>query len=65
MSAVVPDDFDYAAEISFLEIREQFPLIDPESLSPKDVWPSFSTFSSRSQASLTVVMTPIIRKQPG
>ena len=37
MSAVVPDDFDYAAEISFLEIRDQFPLIDPESLSSKDV----------------------------
>ena len=37
MSAVVPDDFDYAAEISFLEIRDQFPLIDPESLAPRDV----------------------------
>ena len=37
MSAVVPDDLDYAAEISFLEIRDQFPLIDPESLSSRDV----------------------------
>ena len=37
MAAVVPEDFDYAAEISFLEIRDQFPLIDPECLSPSDV----------------------------
>ena len=37
MSAVGPDAFDYASEISFLEIRDKFPLIDPESLAPRDV----------------------------
>ena len=37
MSVVVPEDFDYSASISFLEIRDQLPLIDPESLSRQDV----------------------------
>lgn len=37
MSVVVPEDFDYSASISFLEIRDQLPLIDPESLSSQDV----------------------------
>ena len=37
MSVVVPEDFDYSASISFLEIRDQLPLIDPESLSREDV----------------------------
>ena len=37
MSVVVPEDFDYSASISFLEIRDQLPLIDPETLSRQDV----------------------------
>jgi len=37
MSVVVPEDFDYSASISFLEIRDQLPLIDPESLTRQDV----------------------------
>tara|TARA_B100000902_G_scaffold257233_1_gene243488 strand:- start:626 stop:931 length:306 start_codon:yes stop_codon:yes gene_type:complete len=37
MSVVVPEDFDYSAAISFLEIRDQLPLIDPECLSRQDV----------------------------
>ena len=37
MSVVVPEDFDYSASISFLEIRDQLPSIDPESLSRQDV----------------------------
>ena len=37
MAVVVPEDFDYDAEISFLEIRDQLPLIDPECLSPSEV----------------------------
>ena len=37
MSVVVPGGFDYSASISFLEIRDQLPLIDPECLSRQDV----------------------------
>ena len=37
MSVAVPEGFDYSASISFLEIRDQLPLIDPESLSRQDV----------------------------
>jgi hypothetical protein len=37
MSVVVPEDFDYSASISFLEIRDQLPAIDPESLGVQDV----------------------------
>ena len=37
MSVVVPEDFDYSASISFLEIRGQLPAIDPESLGVQDV----------------------------
>ena len=37
MSVVVPEDFDYSATISFLEIRDQLPAIDPESLGVQDV----------------------------
>ena len=37
MSSVVPEDFDYSASISFVEIRDQLPLIDPENLSMQDV----------------------------
>ncbi len=37
MSVVVPEDFDYTASISFLEIRDQLPAIDPESLGVQDV----------------------------
>jgi len=37
MSVVVPEDFEYSAAISFHEIRDQLPLIDPECLSRQDV----------------------------
>ena len=37
MSVAVPEGFDYSASISFLEIRDQLPLIDPECLSRQDV----------------------------
>jgi len=37
MSVVLPKDFDYSASISFLEIRDQLPAIDPESLNRQDV----------------------------
>ena len=34
---VMQNDFDYSASISFMDVRENLPLIDPESLSPQDV----------------------------
>jgi len=37
ISVVTPEDFDYSASISFLEIRDQLPSIDPESLTRQDV----------------------------
>lgn len=37
MSVVVPEDFDFSASISLLEIRDQLPFIDPECLSRHDV----------------------------
>ena len=37
MSVAVPEGFDYSASISFLEVRDQLPLIDPECLSRQDV----------------------------
>jgi hypothetical protein len=33
----VPEDFDYSASISVLEVREALPGIDPEALSPQNV----------------------------
>ena len=30
-------DFDYSSSISFMDVREHFPCIDPENLSPQDV----------------------------
>ena len=34
---VMPDDFDYSASISVMEVRENLTSIDPENLSPQDV----------------------------
>ena len=36
-SAVIPEDFDYSASISLMDIRENLPFIDPEDLSSQDV----------------------------
>lgn len=33
----MPDDFDYSATISFLEVREALPFVDPDNLSPLNV----------------------------
>ena len=33
----MPEDFDYSASISVLEVREALPGIDPEALSPQNV----------------------------
>tara|TARA_B100001758_G_C17868255_1_gene332495 strand:+ start:127 stop:528 length:402 start_codon:yes stop_codon:yes gene_type:complete len=35
--SVLPEDFDYTASISFLDVRESLPSIDPENLSPQNV----------------------------
>ena len=34
---MVPDDIDYAGCITFMDIREDLPMIDPENLSPQNV----------------------------
>ena len=34
---VTPDEFDYSASITIMDVRELFPSIDPENLSPQDV----------------------------
>ncbi len=34
---VMQDKFDYAASISFMDVRESLPSIDPENLSSQDV----------------------------
>ena len=34
---MTPEDFDYSASISFIEIREFLPSIDPDNLSAQDV----------------------------
>ena len=36
-AAVISEDFDYSASISWMEIRENLPFVDPESLSSQDV----------------------------
>ena len=36
-SAVIPEDFDYSASISMLDVRENLPFVDPENLSSQDV----------------------------
>ena len=36
-SAVIPEDFDYSASISMMDIRENLPSVDPENLSSQDV----------------------------
>lgn len=37
MSQPMPEDFDYSASITSMDVRETFPSIDPENLSEKDV----------------------------
>ena len=34
---MMQDEFDYAASISFMDVRESLPSIDPENLSSQDV----------------------------
>lgn len=34
---LMPEDFDYSASIAIMDVRELFPSIDPENLSPQDV----------------------------
>ena len=34
---VMQNDFDYSASISFMDVRENLPSVDPENLSPQDV----------------------------
>ena len=34
---MVPDDIDYSSSITFMDIREDLPMIDPEDLSPQNV----------------------------
>ena len=36
-SSVIPEDFDYSASISMMDVRENLPFVDPENLSPQDV----------------------------
>ena len=36
-SALIPEDFDYSASISMMDIRENLPSVDPENLSSQDV----------------------------
>ena len=36
-SAARPEDFDYSASISFLDVRENLPFVDPENLSSQNV----------------------------
>ena len=36
-AAVISEDFDYSASISWMEIRENLPFVDPENLSSQDV----------------------------
>ena len=33
----MPEDFDYSASITSMDVRETFPSIDPENLSERDV----------------------------
>ena len=34
---MTPENFDYSATISWMEIRENLPFVDPENLSPQNV----------------------------
>ena len=34
---MAPDDIDYAGSITFMDIREDLPMVDPENLSPQNV----------------------------
>jgi hypothetical protein len=36
-AAVIPENFDYSASISMMDIRENLPFVDPENLSSQDV----------------------------
>ena len=36
-AAVIPEDFDYSASISMMDVRENLPFVDPENLSSQDV----------------------------
>ena len=37
-SAVIPEDFDYSASISMMDVRENLLFVDPENLSSQDVF---------------------------
>jgi hypothetical protein len=34
---MIPEDFDYSASISMMDVRENLPFVDPENLSSQDV----------------------------
>ena len=36
-AAVIPEDFDYSASISMMDVRENLPFVDPENLSSQNV----------------------------
>ena len=36
-AAVIPEDFDYSASISMMDVRENLPFVDPENLSSQGV----------------------------
>ena len=36
-TTMAPDDVDYAGSITFMDIREELPMVDPENLSPQNV----------------------------
>ena len=36
-NTMAPDDVDYAGSITFMDIREDLPMVDPENLSPQNV----------------------------
>ena len=63
---MAPDDVDYAGSITFMDIREELPMVDPENLSPQNVLEILLyLFKKKSQASSTAAMRSITEKQPG
>ena len=62
---MMTNDFDYSAQISFMDIRENLPAIDPENVSAQQVVEVLLYLMRQKVDFGTVAMRSIIRKQPG
>ena len=62
---MMTNDFDYSAQISFMDIRENLPAIDPENVSAQQVVEVLLYLMRQKVDFRDRAMRSITRKQPG